>query len=204
MSATRLQGRPDFVPLCICWQLWALPALSNKLDSGYFPNCLLRKVAAHPRAFCSRPWLMGILLRIIVLEKDAFPASVGASVLLHVLCERPTGRLSIRVCVHFCRGLVPKVVKGHLGIISSAPWESFFLTAYYYLLYFIRGCKCRWCWEDQTVDCWVLQSSQCLSWLWLGDARHENCCILSQFSDCRDVCGETFSGNRELINFTIE
>ena len=67
MSATRLQhDPPTFLPLCICWQVWALLALSHKLDSGYFPDCLLRKVLAHPRVFCSWLWLMGKLLRIIV------------------------------------------------------------------------------------------------------------------------------------------
>lgn len=83
MSATRLQQGPNFLPLCICWQVWALLALSNKLDSGYFPNCLLRKVLAHPRV-CSWLWLMGKLLRIIVLQKDVLPANAAASMLLHV------------------------------------------------------------------------------------------------------------------------
>ncbi len=84
MSATRLQHGPNFPPLCICWQVWAPLALSNKLDSGYFPDCLLRKVLAHPRVFCSWLWLMGKLLRIIVLQRDAFPANAVASMLLHV------------------------------------------------------------------------------------------------------------------------
>lgn len=84
MSATRLQHGLIFLPLCICWQVWALLALSNKLDSGYFPDCLLRKVLAHPRVFCSWLWLMGKLLRIIVLQKDAFPANAVTPMLLHV------------------------------------------------------------------------------------------------------------------------
>lgn len=71
MSATRLQHGPNFLTLCICWQVWAPLALSNKLDSGYFPDCLLRKVLPHPRVFCSWLRLMGKLLRIIVLQKDS-------------------------------------------------------------------------------------------------------------------------------------
>ena len=68
-------ARPCFLPpLCICWHVWAPLALSNKLDSGYFPDCLLGKVLAHPRVFCSWLGLMGKLLRIIVLRKRTLPS----------------------------------------------------------------------------------------------------------------------------------
>lgn len=89
-------AQSSFIPLCICWQVWAPLALSNKLDSGYFPDCLLTKVLAHRRVFCSWLWLMGKLLRIIVLQKDAFAATAVASILLHVhplfVCEWVSGR----------------------------------------------------------------------------------------------------------------
>lgn len=74
MSVTRLQRGPNFPPFCICGQVWAPLALSSKLDSVHFPHCLRRKVLAHPRVFRLRFWLMGKLLRIIVLRADVFPS----------------------------------------------------------------------------------------------------------------------------------
>lgn len=52
------------------------------MDSVHFPRCLRRKVLAHPRVFRSRLWLMGKLLRIIVLREDVFPAAAAAAAVL--------------------------------------------------------------------------------------------------------------------------
>lgn len=135
MSATRLQHSPNFPPFCICWQVWAPLALSNKLDSGYFPDCLLRKVLAHPRVLCSWLWLMGKLLRIIVLQKDA-------SVLLPVLlvCDWE-GRRVFRFCVRLKGQVAARETVSALKAVIKCSWRGFDL--------YMSKCKCR---DSNTVN----------------------------------------------------
>lgn len=153
MSATRLQHGPNFLSLCICWQVWALLALSNKLDSGYFPNCLLRKVVAHPRVFCSWLWLMGILLRIIVLEKDAFSANAAVSVRVrdrgaqrHTTANKAILplRLGVRICVQLVFTLATALLledwKARWELFVRCRWQRTSAAAVLSLFPFIAKC----------------------------------------------------------------
>lgn len=133
MSATRLQHSHNFPPFCICWQVWAPLALSNKLDSGYFPNCLLRKVLAHPRVFCSWLWLMGKLLRIIVLQKGRLPQPMPSppNCCLCFLCvtvgQTHTKTLFLSLCVRiFCSLLALTCYKARSDLFVVQQVKLFF------------------------------------------------------------------------------
>ncbi len=70
----------DFPVLCSSWQDWVLLALSNKLESCFFPLfALAEKVLAHPRVLRSCLLLMGKLLRIIVFQAGGLQTTAWLS-----------------------------------------------------------------------------------------------------------------------------